>query len=223
MPDHFSLLLEWRRNEAATRGLAKLPHDFYSNTIAYLADVRRSYEADLRENPSGRKGDLSRQTYQRASQVARDIVEGRAQKVLAAAFQASIGGTRDLPNALPDERAMFDRIVATLLEHRRRISPYLETPSAAVSTSPSPALTAPPAAAPPAVPSAPAAPPKPPVVPPTAYVRVVKDGRPIEVGTETIDLRAEDILSLPEDKARLLVAAKVAEPIEPGSNRRPVT
>lgn len=223
MPDHFSLLLEWRRNEAATRGLAKLPHDFYSNTIAYLADVRRSYEADLRENPSGRKGDLSRQTYQRASQVARDIVEGRAQKVLAAAFQASIGGTRDLPNALPDERAMFDRIVATLLEHRRRISPYLETPSAAVSTSPSPALTAPPAAAPPAVPSAPPAPPKPPVVPPTAYVRVVKDGRPIEVGTETIDLRAEDILSLPEDKARLLVAAKVAEPIEPGSNRRPVT
>ncbi len=223
MPDHFSLLLEWRRNEAATRGLAKLPHDFYSNTIAYLADVRRSYEADLRENPSGRKGDLSRQTYQRASQVARDIVEGRAQKVLAAAFQASIGGTRDLPNALPDERAMFDRIVATLLEHRRRISPYLETPSAAVSTSPSPALTAPPAAAPPAVPSAPPATAKPPVVPPTAYVRVVKDGRPIEVGTETIDLRAEDILSLPEDKARLLVAAKVAEPIEPGSNRRPVT
>ncbi len=223
MPDHFSLLLEWRRSEAATRGLAKLPHDFYSVTVGYLADVRRSYESDLRENPSGRKGDMARQTYQRASQVARDIVEGRTQKVLAAAFQASIGGSRELPNALPDERAIYDRIVATLLDSRRRITPFLEAPPA---TS---APASPPAGAPiPAPASAPtsAAAPSPsraPVVPPTAYVRVVKDGRPIEVGAETIDLRTEDILSLPEDKARLLVAAKVAEPIAPGSNAPPVT
>ena len=62
-----------------------------------------------------------------------------------------------------------------------------------------------------------------PVVPTSAYVRVLKDGRPIEVGTETIDLRTEDVLSLPADKAQLLVAAKVAEPIQPGSARRPVT
>lgn len=223
MPDHFSLLLEWRRSEAATRGLAKLPHDFYAMTVAYLADVRRSYEADLRENPSGRKGDMSRQTYQRASQVARDIVEGRAQKILAAGFQASIGGSRDLPNSLPDERAMYDRIVATLLDHRRRVTPYLETAAAgaAPTTSPPPATTGtPPADATPP----PAAPlPKAPGAAPMAYVRVLKDGRPIEVGPETIDLRAEDVLSLPAEQARLLVTAQVAEPIAPGATLRPVT
>ena len=125
MPDHFSLLLEWRRNEGATRGLAKLPHDFFVVTAGYLAEVRKSYEADLRENPSGRKGEMSRQTYQRASQVARDIVEGRAQKILAAAFQASIGGSRDLPNALPEERTMYDRILDTILDHRRTTTPFL--------------------------------------------------------------------------------------------------
>ncbi|MGP8072896.1 MAG: hypothetical protein ACLPZM_07190 [Thermoplasmata archaeon] len=222
MPDHFSLLLEWRRTEGATRGLAKLPHDFYAVTAAYLADVRQSYESDLRENPSGRKGEMSRQTYQRASQAARDIVEGRAQKILAAAFQASIGGSRELPNALPEERTMYDRILDTLLEQRRKTTPFLETgapgPTPAPPTASTPASRTSAAAPTPPAPSAPA-----PVAPVSAYVRVLKDGRPIEVGAETIDLRAEDILSLPADKARLLVAAKVAEPLEPAPARRTVT
>ena len=126
MPDHFTQLLEWRRNELAVRGLAKLPPEFYTLTTAYLADLKRSYETELRENPSGRKGDISRQTYQRAIQVARDVVEGRVQKVLNAAFQASIGGTRDLPNSLPEERATFDRVLTALLEHRRSAAAYIE-------------------------------------------------------------------------------------------------
>jgi DNA replication initiation complex subunit (GINS family) len=223
MPDQYSQLLEWRRNEAAVRGLAKLPHDFYRSTATYLAEVRRSYEIDLRENPSGRKGEISRQTYQRASQIARDIVEARAQKVLAAAFQASIGGTRDLPNALGEERSIFDTVLGTLAEHRRESAPYLEpllaTP-VAVAPAPTPSSAPPPpeaagrasassvrAAAPPA---------------PLTYVRVLKSGRPLEVGSETIDLREDDILSLPADAAKLLIEAKVAEPVVTDSNR-PVT
>ncbi len=236
MPDHFSMLLEWRRNEAATRGLGKLPHDFYPLTVDYLADVRRSYESDLRENPSGRKGDLSRQTYQRASQVARDIVEARTQKILTAAFQASIGGSRDLPNALTEERAVYDQVMGTLLAHRRTTSPYLETtasPAPPAAPEPHPAragITAippPPAAAPapspgPPTPAAASGRP-PPHVPSVTYVRIVRDGRPIEVGAETVDLRADDVLSLPEETARLLVSAKVAEPIRPAGSGAPVT
>jgi DNA replication initiation complex subunit (GINS family) len=223
MPDHFSLLLEWRRNEAATRNLAKIPHDFYSNTTAYLADVRRSYEVDLRENPSGRKGEISRQTYQRAGQIARDIVEARTQKVLTFAFQTSIGGARELPNALPEEREIYDRILATLFDHRRTAAPYLETPPAPAPPAALPAPTAPPASAPtlpagrtagPTTPARSAAP---------VFVRVLQDGRPIEVGADTIDLRKEDILSLPAETAQLLIQAKVAEPIEPGSAHPNVT
>jgi DNA replication initiation complex subunit (GINS family) len=218
MPDHFSLLLDWRRTEAASRGLAKLPHDFYPVTTAYLAEVRRSYEADLRENPSGRKGEMSRQTYQRASQAARDIVEGRTQKLLAAAFQASIGGSRDLPNALPEERAMYDRVLATLFDQRRTTSPYLETGPGGPPPGAEPTAAPKPAAVP--APSAPPAP-SPPAGP--AYVRLLKDGRPIEVGADTIDLRAEDLLSLPPETARLLVAAKAAEAVEAGPAPRSVT
>jgi DNA replication initiation complex subunit (GINS family) len=225
MPDQFSLLLEWRRSEAATRNLAKLPHDFYSSTAAYLADVRRSYEADLRENPSGRKGEISRQTYQRAGQVARDIVEARSQKILTFAFQTSIGGARELPNALPEERVVFDQVVLTLFEHRRRTAPYLETPEALLVP---PAALPPAGVPPPAVSSGPTPARATPTAPPAraaapVFVRIVQDGRPIEVGAETIDLRKEDVLSLPAETAQLLVRAKIAETIEPGSARPTVT
>lgn len=224
MPDHYTQLLEWRRNEAAVRGLSKLPHDFYRSTTAYLDEVRRSYEVDLRENPSGRKGEISRQTYQRASQLARDIVEGRAQKVLAAAFQSSIGGTSDIPNALAEERAMFDSIRATLAQHRRTAAPYLEPMTATMAPAPPPIpapapfeRVRPPTEAPPAGAAAVSRPPA-----PLTYVRILKSGRPLEVGSETIDLREDDILSLPADAAKLLIDAKVAEAVTTAPSR-PVT
>jgi DNA replication initiation complex subunit (GINS family) len=220
MPDHFTQLLEWRRNELAVRGLAKLPPEFYAATSTYLAELRRSYEAELRENPSGRKGDISRQTYQRAIQVARDIVEGRAQKALNAAFQASIGGSRDIVNALPEERAMFDQILSVLLEHRRSAAAYIE-PTAIPATAPSR-----PSPEVPAVPPVPAPPARNPVTsvgararPPMVYVRVLKDSRPVEVGSETVDLKADDVLSLPPETARLLFEAKVVEMLESSPNR----
>jgi len=221
MPDPFTQLLEWRRNEAAGRGLSKLPPEFLSSTATYLGELRRSYESDLRENPSGRKGEISRQTYQRAGQVARDIIEGRVQKLLALAFQASIGGSREIGNALPEERAIFDRLLATLLEYRRAFAPYLDpvgaeaAPPTAAGVRPSPPGPPPaPGVASAPVPSSAARAPA--VGGPLAYVRLVKDGRPVNLGTETIDLRAGDLVSLAPAAAKLLVDTKVAEPITPG-------
>ncbi len=217
MPDQFTLLLEWRRNEGAGRGLAKLPPDYYAATTAYLVELRRSYESDLRENPSGRKGEISRQTYQRASQVARDILEGRVQKVVSLAFQASIGGGRELPNSLPEERALFDDLVRALLDHRRAQAPYLEaipaptpptaTPrAAAVPTPPSSAATSPPPSAARAGSSV-----------PVAHVRILEAGHRVEVGADSLDLRVDDLVALPAATAKLLIDARVAESVTPTS------
>ena len=220
MADHFTQLLEWRRGELAVRGLAKIPAEFYGATSAYLAELRRSYESELRENPSGRKGEISRQTYQRAVQVARDIVEGRSQKVVHAAFQASIGGSRDLVNALSEERAMFDQVLATLLEFRRTSAAYIEPVSGppAPAAVPRPAPAAAPSPPPASPPAALSARPRPPLV----YVRVLKDSRPVQVGSDTVDLKADDVISLPVETARLLAEAKVVAPLETVPNR-PVT
>jgi len=226
MADLFSQLLEWRRAEANARVLAKIGPEFYSGTTRYLAELRRSYEADLRENPSGRKGEISRQTYLRASQVARDILEARAQKLLSAAFQASVGGPRDLPNSLAEERALFDQLLNALLEFRRTSAPYLEPPPAVASgpTSPTaPSAGAPPTPSPSSPRPRPVAGPAPPAASPSlTYVRIVRTTRPLQLGSETVDLREDDVLSLPVEAGRLLVDAKVAEPlttVPPGKPR----
>ncbi len=216
MPDQFTLLLEWRRSESSTRGLAKLPHDFYPATAAYLAETRRSYESELRENPSGKKGDIARQTYQRASSIARDLVEGRSQKIVSAAFQASIGGPKELVNALPEERTLFESLLLAFTTHRRVAAPYLEAQAGVLPpVGPVRGPESPPARVAPSAPPAPRG-------TDLAWVRILKDGRPIEVGHETVDLRADDVLSLPAETARLLIEAKVAEPIRSGPDR-PVT
>jgi DNA replication initiation complex subunit (GINS family) len=203
MPDQYTQLLEWRRAEGAARGLAKLPLEFYESTQAYLAEVRRTFESELRENPGGKKGDLARQTHARASQVARDIVEARMSKILSVAFQGSIGGSRDVPNALPEERQLFDQLSRVLRAHRSAVAPFLETGT--VATAATPALGPGPVAV--GLAPAPAAP----SAPRLTYVRILKDGPAVEIGKETIELRAEDVLALPEERAKILVQSGLAE------------
>lgn len=213
MPDPYSQLLEWRRSETAGRGLAKLPKEFYESTRRYLADTRAIFEAELREDPSSRKGEVARQTYQRAQATARDLVEARMTKVLSQAFQAAVGGSRDLPNALGEERELFDTLVAALHDHRAQVAPYLETGSAKPTSRADPAPT-----------SGPPADPTPAGTPGAGltYVRILKDHRPMAVGAETLELRREDVLSLSEETARILVSAGIAERLKTGP-ARPVT
>jgi DNA replication initiation complex subunit (GINS family) len=207
MADLYGRLLDWRRSEAASRGLAKLPSDFYGQCRSYIAEARRTFEAELRENPGGRKGELARQTHQRASQLARDIAESRMNKVLTSAFQAAVGGTRELPNALAEERELFDRLIQSMKKFRREASPYLE--GAVAPGSPAPTSSREPPAAP-----TPAATAGPSELPPVSFVRVLKSSPPLEIGGETIELRAEDLLSLPPEVARILVDGKVAERVQ---------
>lgn len=212
MADHYTRLLEWRREEAAARGLHKLPHDFYSATQAYLAETRSTFEAELRHNPSGKKGDLARQTYQRAAQIARDIIEARMMKLLNLAFQASVGSGRETTNALPEERALYEKLVDSLRTHRADVAPFLEvgppgTPATAA-TPPSPAPT----------PAASGEGPH--FAKPTVTVRILRDAPAIELGSGTLELRKEDVLDLPADTAKILIQAQVAERVAPASPPR---
>lgn len=218
MDDPYAKLLELRRNEGAVRGLAKIPKEFYTSTSGFLEETRRAFETELRGNPSSRRGEISRQTHQRAGRAARDLIEARMSKILTAAFQASVGGARDLPNALAEERELFDRLVVALGGFRRTAAPFLEPETSAQPAEPTPAQTAPPPHA--AEPSVGARG----VVASgrLSYVHILRDSRPIQVGADTVDLRQGDILQLPAETAELLVKGKVAEPVRsPGPG--PVT
>jgi DNA replication initiation complex subunit (GINS family) len=213
LADHYTRLLEWRREEAAARGLHKLPHDFYLATQGYLAETRATFEAELRQNPAGKKGDLARQTYQRAAQIARDIVEARMMKILTLAFQASVGSGREVTNALPEERALFDKLVETLRTHRQDVAPFLESgPAVAAAAAPAPAGTSP--ALKPTVPEPELAGKQ------SVLVRILRDAPAIELGSGTLELRKEDVLDLPADTAKILIQAQIAVRVSPAAPTR---
>ncbi|MCI4349590.1 MAG: hypothetical protein L3J93_05180, partial [Thermoplasmata archaeon] len=170
--------------------------------------IHSTFEAELRENPSSRKGELARQTFHRASQVARDVIEARMTKILSQAFQASIGGTKEIANALPEERTLFDDVVGVLRTHRGSVAPFLEP------TGPAPAAPhRTPSAAPVRVDHPSTPPPKVAAPAGSMVVRILKESPPVEIGAETIALGKEDLLSLPEAVARILIDGKIAEAI----------
>jgi DNA replication initiation complex subunit (GINS family) len=217
MPDYYTKLLELRRAEGSAHGLSKLPVDFYPQTRTYLAELKSTFETELRENPSGRKGELARQTHQRAVQTARDIVEARMMKILTAALQASLGGSRDLPNALPEERSLHESILGYLRQHRSEVAPYLEPTG--------PAPPSPKRGAPASTRSSPAEPTSARAAAATSVtgtetqiVRVLKDSPKVALGSETIELRRDDVVSLPADVARLLRDGHIVEPVEVHEN-----
>jgi DNA replication initiation complex subunit (GINS family) len=225
MAELYTRLLEWRRAEAATRGLGKVPNDVYAQIAAYIVETRHTLETEVKDNPAGRRSDLARQTHQKSIQTARDLFDARANKILVAAFQATIGGSRDLPNATPEERKLHEELLTSLRQFRRVAAPFLEPEG--------------PGAAPPAAANASAgatsresAPPPPSPAPPReatprakalaetlAYVRILRSGPPIAIGSETVELRAEDVLQLPVDIARALVDGKIAERIDTSNAR----
>lgn len=212
MADYYTKVLELRRSEGSAHGLSKLPVDFYPQTRAYLAELKSTFETELRENPSGRKGELARQTHQRAVQTARDIVEARMMKILTAALQASLGGSRDLPNALAEERSLHESLLGFLRQHRTEVAPYLEStgpaPPPPKRTSPTPAQLTPMESTPPRS-----------IVlnsrgtGDVQIVRVLQDSPRVALGSESIELRRDDLLSLPADVARLLLDSHVVEPV----------
>lgn len=213
MADYYTKLLELRRAEGSAHGLSKLPSDFYPQTRTYLADLKSTFETELRENPSGRKGELARQTHQRAVQTARDIVEARMMKILTAALQASLGGSRDLPNALPEERALHESILGYLRAHRSEVAPYLE------STGPAPPAPKKAGAAPAVKTGADTAPARAAAVGPVRsdeiqVVRVLRDSPAVAIGSETLALRRDDVVTLPREVAQLLLEGHVVELVE---------
>jgi DNA replication initiation complex subunit (GINS family) len=222
MADYYTRLLELRRAEGASQGLAKVPLDFYRQTSAYLADLKQTYEAELRENPSGRKGDVARQTHVRVLQIARYLVEARTRKILNAAFLATAGGARDLPNGLPEEKALFERVIEDLLRFRGSHAGYLEgirpAPGSAAAPERSDGPSAP-APAPAAEPrpartrSPPAAPAPRPAGTEVVFVRVLRGSPPLEFGGEKLELRPEDVLSVAPGLARILIEGGVAEKV----------
>lgn len=230
-PDYYNKLLEQRRQEYSSKGLSKLPPEFLTATADYLAWMRDVLEQEVRENPTSRKVELTRLTYQRAVASARDVLEARLAKIAQLAAQhTNLGG--DPSNLLPEERALYDGLMRELASFRRTQAPFLEASTSTPSTAPPSSATAPSARTAPAGPppsanaastvpspapgaSATAGGAKPAPPPPPVVVRILQDIPPLVLSKdESVELFREDLATLPASKADVLVHARKAERID---------
>lgn len=248
-PDYYNRLLEQRRAEYAAKGLSKIPPDFLGATSRYLVSLRELLERETRENPTSRKVEMTRVTYQRALASARDVLEARLAKIAHLAAQhVNLGG--EASNLLPEERALYDALTRDLSGFRRNSASFLDPsgtsppgpapaapsgdPSAPAATAPGPSTrgTAPSsptgaAGAAGAVPSFSSAPPGPRAStgasapsggatagPEGTVLRILQDRPALALSGENLEIRKEDLLVLPTDKANLLIQAQVAQKVD---------
>lgn len=208
--DYYPKLLEQRRAEAGSKGIAPIPADFYTATQSFLGQLYEMLEAEMRANPTSKKVEYIRSQYQRARAHARDVMDWRMSKVATLAVQSVVVGTNP-GDLLPEERALFDDLVRELSEFRKRMSPFLEAHHA---PSPPPGGLSQGASSPsiseetmPATRSLPSS--------TQIVVRVLTDGLPFVVGEgDAVELHKEDVILLPEGVARILSEARRVVPVE---------
>ncbi len=252
-PDYYNRLLEQRRAEYAAKGLSKIPPDFLGATSRYLGSLRELLERETRENPTSKKVEMTRVTYQRALASARDVLEARLAKIAHLAAQhVNLGG--EASNLLSEERSLYDALTRDLAGFRRTSASFLD-PSGASPSGPAPsapsggpsahAATAPtPTPTPSTRTNAPSSPASTASVagsvissplassglrastgasvpsagstagPEGTVLRILQDRPALALSGENLEIRKEDLLVLPADKANLLIQAQVAQKVD---------
>ncbi len=190
--DRGARLLQQRREERGSPyRLTKLGQDFYRSTRAYLEELRALLQKELKEDPLSQKVDFTRNQYQRALGAAREIQSLRLAKIAHWAVQSTVGGVM-AEDLLPEEKTLYDTMVRELKGFSSQYDLDSETPRSE---------------------TPPQEPPSPPTPGPQkeVVVRIVADGPqlPIETYGDT-KLRREELVTMPEREARILVDSKRA-------------
>lgn len=194
--DYYQKLLQQRRDEKSSPyRLARAPSDFYGATHAFIDELRELLEKELRESPLSEKMDLLRSRYQKSVAHAAEIVELRMGKIATLATQVALTGI-EMENLLPEEKGLFEEILRSLRDFKERETPTTapkKTPATAVASAKTTQADA----------------------GGTMVVRIVAEGQglPLETYSDTV-IHKEEILTLPEREARLLIDSRRAIPID---------
>lgn len=217
MVDAYSRLMEVRRAEQSSRGLARLPPDFFESVQREVATLTVSIRDEMARNTLSPKVDMLTRSLRNIQATSRDIVAARTAKILreVAASLDGAGATLNVAeptNLLPSERATWTAILAEATRYQGMCSaspPLSPPPQAPLQPAPSPSPS--PSSGP--VPSAPLSQVQPtpaPAVKPTRRIRVTKDCPPIDMGHRTLELGVGDEAEVPEDVAAILVQKSMA-------------
>jgi DNA replication initiation complex subunit (GINS family) len=178
--------------ERTSPKLTRLEPAFYRDLELYLRALGEDHQREHAANPASPKATLLGDELQSTRRLAEDLYEHRERKVVSGALAAARGGTADIGPMLKEEQELYEALVQLLRDTKRRV---LHRPGA-----PPPA----PRAQPEAKPEAPAPAPEPPMG--RLLVRVLEDvGSFAASDLRIYHLAKEQLVSLPEDAARVLI------------------
>ncbi|MEM2870285.1 MAG: hypothetical protein QW379_07710 [Thermoplasmata archaeon] len=121
---------------------AQLPADFYDSVREFIGALRRACEAERSSDPTSMRALQLTDQLQKARALQMDIVNLRLRKILLLAHQALTGGSVDVRALTPEERSLFDSLVAILKQGRMSVLGETAAPPGAAGP-PSPAPTPP--------------------------------------------------------------------------------
>jgi len=98
-----------------------LEADFHDRVRDYLGKLRTSYDQERAKDPSSMKALQLADQLQKARNLQSDILNLRLRKFLLLAHQTLTGGMVETKNFTPEERELFDAMVAQICRTRNRI------------------------------------------------------------------------------------------------------
>lgn len=112
--------------------------DFHDRVRDYMAKLRASYDQERSKDPSSMKALQLADQLQKVRALQLDILNARLRKFLLLAHQTLTSGMVDTKNFTPEERELFEAMVAELCKGRNRIIDGSSAPSASAGTLPVP-------------------------------------------------------------------------------------
>ena len=97
--------------------LTEIKPDFYNKLSEYLKELKDRLDNET----SSQKQMLIKEEIQNTKKIAVNIYEHREKKILLAAISKARGGNPDLKNMVEDEMEIFEPVLNTMLDSRRKI------------------------------------------------------------------------------------------------------
>lgn len=203
-------ILQVYREESRRKGLTPLEPDFWERIQAYVAGLERDLTEESQRDPNSAKAALLRDELKKVLKRREQILQYRERKIALMACSTAAGAEADTSVLTPLEARTFREFMEVLETSRQRAfgeeSPPeeegegVEEEAAPVAEDgPSPAEEGEAATA----------------AGNRALVRVLEDVPPFTGLDVTYRLRKEDVISLPEDVARVLLEKGKAERVQP--------
>jgi DNA replication initiation complex subunit (GINS family) len=114
----FETIAQVYREERKSTGLTKLPINFYKDLQDYIDRLRESYFKERKNDPTSSKSIMLEDEYNKAEKRASQIYEYRERKITLLALSSVKGGAPNLKLMTEEEKNAFQNLVDTLSKNR---------------------------------------------------------------------------------------------------------